>query len=166
MTKQSFEDQINNINDENVLRQIRSAADCQLQKVKNKKAASNIGNLIEKYKGHYILLYGREYTLRNSYKNVHHKKIFLVDDITSAAYGFFMASGKLLEIEYDCNPYNSHLTDISPNNKGGVQISSHDCMAERIDVSDIESILTADDVEKIKTETIDNVNRLLKGWGA
>lgn len=151
---------------ENELRELRQCADSRLQTVKHEHSASKREDYVAKYKGKYILIYGKHYTRISSFDNFHKMTIVLVEDILSVSYDFMMVSGKRLEIDYSCNPYDARLTDINKDNTGNVKITNSTEENYRIDVSEISAVIDSAKVEEIKKKTLENVGKLLEGWGA
>jgi hypothetical protein len=151
---------------ENELRELRQCADSRLQTVKQEHAVSKREDFVTKYKGKYILMYGKHYTRISSFDNFHKTTIVLVEDVKSVSYDFMYVSGKRLEIDYSCNPYDARLTDINEDNTGNVKITNSEEEDYRIDFNEISAIIDSAKVEEIKKKTLENVGKLLEGWGA
>ncbi len=157
---------IETCNSERELRELRQCADDRLQTVKHEHAVSKREDYAAKYKGKYILIYGKHYNRIHSFDNFHKTTIVLVEDILSVSYDFMMVSGKCLEIDYSCNPYDARLTDINEDNTGNVKITNSNEDDYRIDLNDISAVIDSAKVEEIKQKTLTNVGKLLEGWGA
>mgnify|MGYP007013904074 CR=1 FL=1 len=160
---------IETCNNETELRELRECADSRLQTVKHDHAVSKREDYVAKYKGKYILIYGKHYTrisLFDNIDNVHKTTIVLVKDILSVSYNFMCVSGKRLEIDYGCNPYDARLTDINKDNTGNVKITNANEEDYRIDFNEISKVIAAAKVEEIMQKTLANVGKLLEGWGA
>ena len=153
-------------NSENELRELRECADIRLQTVKREHAASKREDYTAKYKGKYILMYGKHYTRMSSFDNFHKTTIVLVEDILSVNYGFMMVKGKLLEIDYTSCPYDDRITDINKDNTGNVKITNTNEDEYRIELHEISEVIDAAKVDELKQKTLANVGKLLEGWGA
>jgi hypothetical protein len=151
---------------ETELRELRECADSRLQTVKHEHAVSKREDYVAKYKGKYILIYGKHYTRISSFDNFHKTTIVLVEDISSVSYDFMCVSGKRLEIDYSCNPYDARLNDINKDNTGNVKITNTNEEEYRIDFNEISAVIDFAKVEEIKKKTLENVGKLLEGWGA
>ena len=157
---------IESCDNESELRELRQCADSRLQTVKNEHAASKREDYVAKYKGKYILIYGKHYTRISSFDNFHQMTIVLVEDVLSVSYDFMYVSGKRLEIDYSCNPFDTRLTDINKDKTGNVKITNSNEEDYRIDFNEIRSVIDSAKVEEIKQKTLVNVGKLLEGWGA
>lgn len=157
---------IETCDNENELRDLRQCADSRLQTVKQEHAVSKRDDFVTKYKGKYILIYGKHYTRMSSFDNFHKTTIVLVEDILSVSYDCMSVSGKRLEIDYTCSPYDSRPNDINQDNTGNVKITNSTEEGYRISLNEISDVIDAAKVEEIKQQTFANVSKLLEGWGA
>lgn len=157
---------IEKCDNENELRELRQCADSRLQTVKQEHAVSKREDFVTKYKGKYILMYGKNYTRISSFDNFHKTTIVLVEDVKSVSYDFMYVSGKRLEIDYSCTTYDARLVDINEDNTGNVKITNSTEEDYRIDFHEISAIVDSAKVEEIKQKALTNVGKLLEGWGA
>lgn len=162
----AVKDAIEACDNENELRELRQCADSRLQTVKHEHSVSKREDYAAKYKGKYILIYGKHYTRISSFDNFHKTTIVLVEDILSVSYDFMMVKGKRLEIDYTICPYDDRITDINKDNTGNVKITNSNELYYRIDLNDISAVIDSAKVEEITKKTLANVGKLLEGWGA
>lgn len=157
----NLKNQIDLIEDEATLREIRSIADNRLQEVKQSKKETRKQEAETKYKNKYLLVYGRTYSMTISEKNELDLKIYKVLDIEFSTDDFFRCSAKLIHIEYDNEFDEIHLTST---NYGSCKIefsvdSSCDIYENRI-----EKILTKEEVQDILKTAKENQLKLIEQW--
>ena len=129
---------------ENDLKELRDYADSRLGEIRKQKELSNKAELELKYKGKYILCYGRTIQMNGGVKNKNDIKIVYVEDTDFQGHGFFRCKAKIIQIKYN-DEYNL-VSHIGADEYGEVYISiEHDNQYSFYE-QDIEKILTKEEV--------------------
>ena len=137
---------------EEKLKELRDYASSRLEEVRKQKEISSKAEIEMKYKGKYILCYGRNMTMMAaaSQKNENDIKIVYVEDTDFQGHGFFRCKAKVFEIKYN-DEYNlpSHLgADVY----GEVYVNFEYDKQYSFYEQDIDKILTRDEVIEILDE--------------
>lgn len=92
---------INELTSESELRELRNYADTRLQSLKEAKEMENKSEHENRYKGKYLLLYGRTVSMTHSEVNKNEMRIVHVEDINFVGRGFFRCKVKSIHINFD-----------------------------------------------------------------
>lgn len=149
---------------ENDLKELRDYADSRLGEIRKQKELSNKAELELKYKGKYILCYGRTIQMNGGVKNKNDIKLVYVEDTDLQGHGFFRCKAKIIQIKYN-DEYNL-VSHIGADDYGEVYISIEDDDQYSFYEQDIEKILTKEEVieflDEAKAAQIDMVDEWKK----
>lgn len=135
---------------ENDLKELRDYADSRLDEVRKQKELSKKADVEMKYKGKYILCYGRTIKMIGGVKNKNDIKIVYVENTDFQGHGFFRCKAKIIQIKYN-DEYNL-VNHIGADDFGEVYISfEHDTQYSFYE-NDIEKILTKEEVIEMLDE--------------
>ena len=157
-----FRHDIEQIEDETVLRSIRDSADERLQKIRDEKERLSKEELEKKYKDKYLLIYGKAFTMSSTYKNENDITIVHVKDIDFQGHGFFRCSATELHIEYDTE--SNAIKHLVSNDFGECKISFD--VNDQYDVreSEIEKIIDLKEVKEIIAKAREYQNKIMDVW--
>lgn len=160
---ESFIDSINTMVDEESIKNIINSASLRLEFIKKQKEIANKADFEEKYKGKYLLIYGKHLSLNSmSEKNEKDISIVYVNDLNFKGRGFYSCDAKIIHITYDSD--SEIIKHISSDNFGSVMITcEHDSQYQLYDY-EIEKILTKEEAVKIIADAKQDVNDLIEGW--
>ena len=149
---------------EHDLKELRDYADFRLEEVRKQKELSNKAEIELKYKGKYILCYGRTMKMIGGVKNKNDIKIVYVEDTDFQGHGFFRCKAKIIQIKYN-DEYNL-VNHIGAEDYGEVFVSFEHCDQFNFYENDIDKILTKNEViemlEEAKAVQIDMMDEWKK----
>ena len=149
------------ITDETELKKIRDIADKRLHEVKAEKEYKQKELLEEKYRGKYLLFYGRNVSMMCTTKNPNDIKIVHVLDIHFQGNGFFRVKAKIIHIKYNDEWQQiKHLT--SDWTSSYISCSEDDSFDIR--EGDIDEIIDKQKVDKMIKNLKDTQNRIFDNW--
>ena len=135
---------------EHDLKELRDYAGSRLEEVRKQKELCKKAEIELKYKGKYILCYGRTIQMNGGVKNQNDIKIVYVEDTDFKGNGFFRCKAKIIRIKYN-DEYNL-ISHIGADDYGEVYVSfEHDDQYSFYE-QDIERILTKEEVIEMLDE--------------
>ena len=135
---------------EHDLKELRDYAGSRLEEVRKQKELSNKAEVEIKYKGKYILCYGRTIQMNGGVKNQNDIKIVYVEDTDFKGNGFFLCKAKIIKIKYN-DEYNL-ISHIGADDYGEVYVSFEADDQYYFYEQDIEKILTKEEVIEMLDE--------------
>lgn len=132
------------------LKELRDYAGYRLEEVRKQKELSNKAEVELKYKGKYILCYGRTMEMIGGIKNKNDIKIVYVEDTDFQGNGFFRCKAKIIQIKYN-DEYNL-VSHIGAEEYGEVYVTFEQDKQYSFYEQDIEKILTKDEVIEMLDE--------------
>lgn len=152
---------LNTITDETELKQIRDMADKRLEKIREAKQIEQKEILEEKYRGKYLVFYGRNVSMMCTTKNPNDIKIVHVLDIHFQGNGFFRVKARIIHIKYNDEWQQiKHLT--SDWTSSYISCSEDDSFD--IHESDIDEIIDKQKVDNMIKNLKDTQNRIFDNW--
>jgi len=149
------------ITDETELKQIRDMADKRLEEIREAKQIEQKEILEEKYRGKYLVFYGRTVSMTNTIKNPNDIKIVHILDIKYRGEGFFKANAKVVHIKYNDEWQQiKHLTS----DWTSAYISSSEDNAFNIRECDIDEIIDKQKADRMIKQIKNSQIRILDNW--
>ena len=152
---------INEIDGVSQLRDIREFADLHVQLAKEAEALANSAELEAKYRGKYLIMYGRHVSMMMSTQNKNDIRIVHVLDIKFKGHGFFRCHARVIHIKFNDEwKQISHLTS----DWGSSYISYTDDKQYDIHENDIDEIVDKGRAEELVRRAKEDYMKIANRW--
>jgi hypothetical protein len=162
---EELKEKISNLTDESELKEISLWADARRQQLKDEKAMANKTELEAKYKGKYLIKYGREMmAMAVKFNSENHDDITIIHvlDIEFKGRGFFRCHAKVIHIQYD--PETSMIGHLTSNGFNEVKIQCFEDSQYDINESDISQIVDQNTANGIINEAKKYQVEIMNNW--
>lgn len=162
---EELKEKINNLTDETELKEISLWADARRQQLKDEKAMANKTELEAKYKGKYLIKYGRQMmamAVKFNRDNLDDITIIHVLDIDFKGRGFFRCHAKVIHIQYD--PETSLVGHLTSNGFNEVKIQCFEDSQYDINETDIAQIVDQNTANGIINEAKKYQVEIMNNW--
>lgn len=162
---EELKEKINNLTDETELKEISLLAVARRQQLKDEKAMANKTELEAKYKGKYLIKYGRQLmamAVKFNRDNLDDITIIHVLDIEFKGKGFFRCHAKVIHIQYD--PETSLVGHLTSNGFNEVKIQCFEDSQYDINETDIAQIVDQNTANGIINEAKKYQVEIMNKW--
>lgn len=162
---EELKEKINNLTDETELKEISLLADARRHQLKDEKAMANKTELEAKYKGKYLIKYGRQLmamAVKFNRDNLDDITIIHVLDIEFKGKGFFRCHAKVIHIQYD--PETSLVGHLTSNGFNEVKIQCFEDSQYDINETDIAQIVDQNTANGIINEAKKYQVEIMNKW--
>ena len=162
---EELKEKINNLTDETELKEISLWADARRQQLKDEKAMANKTELEAKYKGKYLIKYGRPMmamAIKINRDNLDDISIIHVLDIDFKGRGFFRCHAKVIHIQYD--PETSLVGHLTSSGFNEVKIQCFEDSQYDINETDIAQIVDQNTANGIINEAKKYQVEIMNNW--
>ena len=162
---EELKEKISNLTDEKELKEISLWADARRQQLKDEKAMANKTVLEAKYKGKYLIKYGRPMMAmpaKFGRDNLDDISIIHVLDIEFKGQGFFRCHAKVIHIQYD--PETSLIGHLTSNGFNEVKIQCFEDSQYDINENDIAQIVDQNTANGIINEAKKYQVEIMNNW--
>lgn len=162
---EELKEKINNLTDESELKEISLLADARRHQLKDEKAMANKTELEAKYKGKYLIKYGRQLmamAVKFNRDNLDDITIIHVLDIEFKGKGFFRCHAKVIHIQYD--PETSLVGHLTSNGFNEVKIQCFEDSQYDINETDIAKIVDQNTANGIINEAKKYQVEIMNNW--
>lgn len=155
--------EIDKIQDENTLKDVRDYAAQNLEKIRTAKRETELSTINDKYKDKYLLIYGRTLTMNVSCseENKYDMKIVHVLDVNFVGTEFFRCHAKVIHIEYD-NEMDmiKHLTS----DFGCTTVDYEEDEQYDVRIYEIAEMIDKEKVDELVKQAKQDINNMLDQW--